>query len=78
MAYVGERKNYKDSISIIRLKDWKLDGHFETETEDFEQMKVSQQGSSKLLFAILHTDFKLRCGFKLHLWFKVTADTDGT
>ena len=74
LAIIGERKNYKDAISIISLRpvlkmlpdfslgmslsnqmnvdffktvkrEWTLDSHFETDTEDFQMIRLNNHGS---------------------------------
>lgn len=45
LAIVGERKKFQDAISIINLKDWKLDTHFETETQDFKSIYLNKLGA---------------------------------
>ena len=50
-TYKGERKNTKhqDAISVIRLSDWKLDEHFETETQDFKSIQLDLTGGALAL-----------------------------
>merc|ERR1712130_686781 len=45
LAIIGERKKFQDSISIIRLADWTLDSHFETETQDFKSIQLNKLGA---------------------------------
>ena len=45
LAIIGERKKFQDSISIIRLADWTLDSHFETETQDFKSIQLNSLGA---------------------------------
>ena len=86
LAIIGERKNYKDAISIVSLRtvfklnssdssyyqpirikycwrilkptdrEWTLDSHFETDTEDFQMIRLNNHGSGSYknaLFAII-------------------------
>jgi len=45
LAIVGERKQFQDAISIISLNGWKLDTHFETETQDFKNIQLNKLGA---------------------------------
>jgi len=49
LAIVGERNHYKDAVSIIGLDEWKLDHHFETDTEDFQMLRLAPNGSGTVL-----------------------------
>ena len=44
-AIVGERKNFKDAIAVIKLKDWSLENHFFTETDDFQMIQLNGDGA---------------------------------
>ena len=93
LAIIGERKNYKDAISIVSLRtvfklnsfdwlyniiyhpirikhriferilkptdrEWTLDSHFETDTEDFQMIRLNNHGSGSyknVLFAIIRS-----------------------
>ena len=50
---MGERKQYKDAISIISLDEWKLDNHFQTDTEDFQSMRILPSGAGIFSFFVV-------------------------
>ena len=45
LMLVGERKNFKDAVAVIRLSDWSLDNHFFTDTNDFQSIRVNGDGA---------------------------------
>ena len=64
LAIVGERKNFKDAVAVIKLSDWSLDNHFVTDTNDYQQIKLNGNGAGIYSLVSLSTKFS----FKLLLW----------